>query len=163
MQPVRSGSRGWFGSLLVVAATLGIATLDTGAAAPTAQTVNVGNVITAASVLPPSEVATTLTLVVPPVQLPPVLPYCTADITWTASASPGVTAYEIRRVLVGTDTQVGTSWIESGAPPPTTTTDSPVPLVIVANSFGWQVRALVDTWHSDWATATVTNSVLCLL
>lgn len=162
----RFDPRRWFGTALVVVATLGIATFDVGSATPTAQTVNVGNVIVAAAaptVLPPTDVAAALILVVPPVQVPLEPSYCTANITWTASVSTGVTGYEIRRVLVGTDAQVGASWTVVGAPPPTSTTDSPVPLVILANSYGWQVRALFDSWYSDWATATVDDALLCLL
>ena len=90
-RPSRFDPRGWLGSVLVVVAAIGIATFDMGSAAPTAQTVNVGNVITAASVLPPTNVAAAMTLETPPVQIPVVPPYCTANISWTASGTPGVT------------------------------------------------------------------------
>lgn len=140
--------------MLVVAALFGVATFDVGSAASVALTSNIGNHISVAAVFPPTDVASAVTLNSLGLS-------CRADITWTPSTSAGVTSYEVRRrsILSGLVTG-GPSTVPGSA---TADVDTPVPLSPAVNDHEWQVRALVNGWPSDWATATLNDELLCVL
>lgn len=146
----------WTSSALIALSVIGLASFGVGSAAPVAQTVNPGNHVSTMTVQPPTNVNAALSF-----QLLPLPSSCTAQITWTASPSTGVDAYEIRRVIAATGVVTGGSWSVGGNV--LAYTDSKVPLALPVNTAEWHVRALVGAWPSDWAVATVDNPVLCLL
>ena len=156
-RPTRRGG-GWRSTVtvlvVVLAATTGIASFETGSAAPVAQTVNLGNSVTAHATLPPTNVTASLSLNVLGLS-------CRATITWTPSAAPGVGAYEIRRRIAATGAPSGGPWTVPGTS--TSYVDASVPLAVVGTAYEWQVRAVAGGWPSAWVTATVDRPLLCLL
>lgn len=121
-------------------------------AAFVATTVNPGNGASTLAVAPPGSVTATLSLNVLP-------PSCRASLAWTASTTPGVTGYEIVRLDMPSETVVGGPWTTAGL----TRVDTPVPLWLLGGSDEWRVRSVFGTWRSSWATATVSNPLLCLI
>ena len=101
---------------------------------------------------PPSNVEADLALVVIP-------PSCRAFVSWDASETPGVTSYEVVRVNSSTGAVLEGPWTVTG----TSTTDSALPLALLAPTWEWRVRSLHLGWHSAWSAGIPSEFVACLL
>ena len=137
----------------VLLTALSTATLKTSDAAFVATTSNDDNAITALTVAPPTAVDAVMSLNVLP------LLTCRVELSWVASTTPGVTGYEIVRVVAATGAVDAGPWTVAG----TSTVDDPVPLQLLASSYEWRVRTILDTWRSDWQPATPDFMLACLL
>ena len=139
-------------SAALVVCVAAVCSLDLGSAAFTTQTDSVGNSIGSGSVVQPA-VAATMTLNVTP------LLTCKVVLTWAASSTPGVTDYEVVRVVKATSAVSAGPWTVTGL----TYTDNPVPLQLTGNQYEWRVRAVLGTWTSGWIAGTADNVLACLL
>lgn len=144
------------GAVAVGALCLGVGTLDTGSAAFVESTPNVANVASSHAVFPPSDVFADVRLNVLP------LLTCRANVTWQPSTTAGVTAYEVRRVVTGTNAVSGGPWTVTA--PGTSYNDSAAPLLGAGlGVYEWQVRAVTGAGlRSDWIAADAPGFLLCL-
>ncbi len=149
----RRGGRAFLPLVVAGGVALGVGQLDLAAAIAVTATSSGGSSITAGSVAPPSDVVAVMTANVTPALS------CRVAISWTASPSPGVTGYEVVRVVASTGATAAGPWSVTG----TAFVDDPVPLASVVNAYEWQVRAVTGGWASPWVAASTTTLVNCLL
>jgi hypothetical protein len=139
------------GFATLVIAVLLLPPLDVARAGFSATTDNVGSEVEALAVAPPTGVTGTRTINLFP------LPTCDLQLWWTASASTGVTGYEIRAIGSGGTVLAGPWTVGPGATGFTTR----IPLL--GSTHTWQVRTLLSSWSSPWANGTPQAALLCLL
>jgi hypothetical protein len=108
------------------------------------------NVVEALVVTPPAAASAVVTAVASP-------PSCRAELAWPASPTPGVTGYEVERIVAAGGAVEAGPWTVTA----TAHVDEPVPLRPLVDAPAWRVRAVRGGWRSAWVTAAADDELAC--